>query len=296
MVWYSVCGVLRWGSAQVVSSTCAQVKSCGCGQGQRRRGTRERQVWGRRSRRRLKPFQPRVQLPNAGQSSRASPLKAEVPAHSQLMSRLLASDKDSAPCRVERRASDAGRGVGREAGGRVGRRRRKRRSRGWPNCRLGARARAERTLNMPLMSVTLDVSKLGGWLNATVFCRVERSVYDAGRGAGQGRHKGVGRRRRKRHARGGPRLKVRGRGTRGAHEEHVAHARDLGRVEVQRLVERPRVLPSRNEGIRCRARCGPGGGRAWGGGGASGMFGEGPTEGWGPGHARSAPQTCRACL
>ena len=44
MVWYSVCGVLRWGSAQVVSSTCAQVKSCGCGQGQRRRGTRERQV------------------------------------------------------------------------------------------------------------------------------------------------------------------------------------------------------------------------------------------------------------
>ena len=44
MVWYSVCGVLRWGSAQVVSSTCAQVKSCGCGQGHTSRGTRGRQV------------------------------------------------------------------------------------------------------------------------------------------------------------------------------------------------------------------------------------------------------------
>ena len=34
-------------------------------------------------------------------------------------------------------------------------------------------------------------------------------------------------------------------GTRGAHEEHVAHGRDLGRVEAERLVERVRVLPSR---------------------------------------------------
>ena len=28
-------------------------------------------------------------------------------------------------------------------------------------------------------------------------------------------------------------------------------------------------------------KCGPGGGRVWGGGGASGVHGEGPTEGWG---------------
>ena len=39
---------------------------------------------------------------------------------------------------------------------------------------LGARARVERTANMPSMSVTLDASKLSGWLNAVAFCRVER--------------------------------------------------------------------------------------------------------------------------
>ena len=36
------------------------------------------------------------------------------------------------------------------------------------------RARAERTPNMFCMSVTLDVSKLSGWLNAHAFCRVKR--------------------------------------------------------------------------------------------------------------------------
>ena len=34
------------------------------------------------------------------------------------------------------------------------------------------------------MSVTLDVSKLSGWLNADATCRVESKVYDAERGAG----------------------------------------------------------------------------------------------------------------
>ena len=38
----------------------------------------------------------------------------------------------------------------------------------------GARACAERTANMRYMSVTLDVSKLSGWLNASAYCRVER--------------------------------------------------------------------------------------------------------------------------
>eukprot|EP00964_Phaeocystis_antarctica_P128136 scaffold91858_cov53-Phaeocystis_antarctica.AAC.3 len=47
---------------------------------------------------------------------------------------------------------------------------------------------------------------------------------------------------------------------RGAHGKHVAHGRDAGRVEAQRLVERLRSLPSRKEGVRCRARCGPGAG------------------------------------
>ena len=36
------------------------------------------------------------------------------------------------------------------------------------------RARAERTLNMDCMFVTLEVSKLSGWLNADAPCREER--------------------------------------------------------------------------------------------------------------------------
>ena len=40
----------------------------------------------------------------------------------------------------------------------------------------GARACAERTTNITLMSVTLDVSKLSGWLNAAADCRVEREA------------------------------------------------------------------------------------------------------------------------
>ena len=50
----------------------------------------------------------------------------------------------------------------------------------------GARACAERTLNMEYMSVTLEVSKLSGWLNADADCRVERRACDAGRGVGWG--------------------------------------------------------------------------------------------------------------
>ena len=66
----------------------------------------------------------------------------------------------------------------------VGWRRRKQRAQGGPDSRLvGARARAERTWNMAAIIVTLDVSKLGGWLNAFASCRVERRVCDAGRGA-----------------------------------------------------------------------------------------------------------------
>ena len=58
-------------------------------------------------------------------------------------------------------------------------------ARGGPDSRLGGqvRARAERTGNMPYMVVTLDVSKLSGWLNADAYCRVERRACDAGRGA-----------------------------------------------------------------------------------------------------------------
>jgi len=66
---------------------------------------------------------------------------------------------------------------------------------------------------------------------------------------------------------------VGGQGTRGAHFEHGNHVRDLGGVKAQRLVEDVRALPSRREKHAMRGRCGPGGGRAWGGG-ASGMHGK----------------------
>ena len=49
--------------------------------------------------------------------------------------------------------------------------------------RLGARA--GRTLNICCMVVTLDVSKLSGWLNADAYCRVEKRAYDAERGVGR---------------------------------------------------------------------------------------------------------------
>ena len=86
----------------------------------------------------------------------------------------------------------------------------------------------------------------------------------------------------------GPTQGCGGQGTRGAHVEHVAHVRDLGRVEAERLVERPRVLPSRKAGMRCRKRCGPGGVRALGGSDAGGMHGEGQTQGWGGQGTRGA--------
>ena len=39
------------------------------------------------------------------------------------------------------------------------------------DCRLGAGHGEERTQNMPFMVVTLEVSKLSGWLNADAYCR-----------------------------------------------------------------------------------------------------------------------------
>jgi hypothetical protein len=54
-------------------------------------------------------------------------------------------------------------------------------------------------------------------------------------------------------------------GTRGAHLEHVAHVRDAGGVDAQRLVEGRCALPSRREGMQCGGgRWEPGGGRACG--------------------------------
>ena len=54
------------------------------------------------------------------------------------------------------------------------------------------RARAERTLNVANMVVTLEVSKLSGWLKAGAHCRVEGRACDAGgRGVRAGRREGL---------------------------------------------------------------------------------------------------------
>ena len=104
-----------------------------------------------------------------------------------------------------------------------------------------------------------------------------------------GRREGVGWRRRKRHVHGeGPTQGWGAQGTRGAHPEHEAHVCDLGGVEVERLVERGRGLRSRKAGMRCEKRYGPGGVRAWGGGDACGVHGEGPTQGCGDQGTRGA--------
>ena len=76
-----------------------------------------------------------------------------------------------------------------------------------------------------------------------------------------------------------------------AHVEHVAHGRDAGGVQAQRLVEGRRALPSRGEGMRCgRERCKPEGGRAWGAWWrhTRGMHRDGPTQGLGAKGTRGA--------
>ena len=85
---------------------------------------------------------------------------------------------------------------------------------------VGARAR---TQNMASMVVTLDVSKLSGWLKSYAPCRVARWAYEAGARCGRGE---------------------------GTHSKHAPHVCDLGRVEGQRLVEGTRALPSRKVGLR----------------------------------------------
>ena len=86
----------------------------------------------------------------------------------------------------------------------------------------------------------------------------------------------------------GPTQGCGGQGTRGAHPEHGLHGRDAGRVEAERLLERPRPLPGRKAGMRCEKRCGPEGVRALGGGDPIGVHGEGPTQGCGGQGTRGA--------
>ena len=91
---------------------------------------------------------------------------------------------------------------------------------------VGAKGtRGERTWNMRLMSVTLEVSKLSGWLKADARCRVEgrACACDAG-GRGASREaEGPGVvAAHKRHARGkGPTQGLGAKGTRGERTENM---------------------------------------------------------------------------
>jgi len=84
--------------------------------------------------------------------------------------RVLPSQKED--IRSERHA-------GREAGGR-GTAAAQATCRGGPNCGDRGQGTPERTRNMSLMFVTLDVSKLSGWLNTDAPCRVEERTYKVG--------------------------------------------------------------------------------------------------------------------
>ena len=103
--------------------------------------------------------------------------------------------KADACCRVEGgHAMRGGRGASRVAGGAgVWWRHDKRHARG-PTQGLGAKGtRGERTKNMASMVVTLEESKLSGWLKALAPCRVEGRACDAGgRGVRAGRRVGLG--------------------------------------------------------------------------------------------------------
>jgi hypothetical protein len=92
--------------------------------------------------------------------------------------------KADAYCRVEGRACDAGgKGASREARGPGVVAAHKRHALGCPDSRpVGAKGtRGERTKNMASMVVTLEVSKLSGWLKTDAPCRVEGRACDAGR-------------------------------------------------------------------------------------------------------------------
>jgi hypothetical protein len=97
----------------------------------------------------------------------------------------------------------------------------------------------------------------------------------------------------------GPTQGLGAKGTRGAHVEHLVHFRDAGGIKAQRLVEGPRVLPSRREGMRCGGR---GASREAGGPGVWWRHDKrharekAQLKAWGPrARARSAPGTFGTC-
>ena len=111
---------------------------------------------------------------------------------------------------------------------------------------VGRRRRRKRTLNICVMPVTLEVSKLSGWLKAYAACRVQR---------GHPRHMETRGTRRcgteggnnQQHTRGvcvcGLARECGQKAQAEAHIKHVDHACDSGGIEAQPLVESSRSLP-----------------------------------------------------
>ena len=145
---------------------------------------------------------------------------------------------------------------------------------------------------MLLMVVTLDVSKLSGWLNADAYCRESNGGHTV-RGEVRAGGREVAGDRGTSSAQGQARLLIVGAGHEAAHEKHVAHGCDAGCVEAQRLVERRRGLPR----VKRRAYgAWRGVGRGVGGGGRpDSNCREGPSCRVAVGHERSAPKTWTPC-
>ena len=102
---------------------------------------------------------------------------------------------------------------------------------------------------MKCMVVTLEVSKLSGWLNAFASCRESEGGHAVwGEGQRPGRREAAGDRG-ARSVQERARLQVGGGAWGGAHLEHAVHGRDAGGVEAQWLVERRRVLPRVERGV-----------------------------------------------
>ena len=95
------------------------------------------------------------------------------------------------------------------------------------------RARAERTSNIRCMLVTLDVSKLSGWLNASAICRVKEGSIGRRGDMRAGGREGVGRRQRCKQRAGRHRLWGVRVGRCGAHLKHGLHVGDAGRVPAR---------------------------------------------------------------
>ena len=91
---------------------------------------------------------------------------------------MFASDNPSVPCGVGREAWEEGRHAGWETGGRVEAAAAHAARRKASTVEAEGRARAERTENIDCMVVTLDVSRLSGWLNADAYCRVRGEAWE----------------------------------------------------------------------------------------------------------------------